>query len=136
MRLDLSDEETSLLTTLLARVIDADHYQLSPRVRMLKAILAKLRGEPPRAPSPPPPPQYEPPSRGRYRRRRYRAADGPLGSQGFRAWLRYTAVSSRLNRTRINFRTLVCPSAPLSTTVSHCASSGPSGRTIRPLGLI
>ena len=24
---------------------------------------------------------------------------------------------------------------PLSTTVSHCASSGPSGRTIRPLGL-
>jgi len=70
MRLDLSDEETSLLTTLLARVIDADHYQLSPRVRMLKAILAKLRGEPPRAPSPPPPPQYEPPSRGRYRRRR------------------------------------------------------------------
>src|SRR5215472_16046554 len=69
-------------------------------------------------------------------RAQFRAADGPLGSQGFRAWLRYTAVSSRLNRTRINFRTLVCPSAPLSTTVSHCASSGPSGRTIRPLGLI
>ena len=45
-------------------------------------------------------------------------------------------VSSRLNRTRISFRRLVCPSAPLSTTVSHCASSGPSGRTIRPLGLI
>ena len=45
-------------------------------------------------------------------------------------------VSSRLNRTRISSRTRVCPSAPLSTTVSHCASSRPSGRTIRPPGLI
>ena len=34
------------------------------------------------------------------------------------------------------FPNTVCPSAPLSITVSHCASSGPSGRTIRPLGLI
>jgi hypothetical protein len=70
MHLDLSDEETSLLATLLARMIDADRYPLSPRVRMLKAILGKLRAEPPREPSPPPPQQYEPPSRGRYRGRR------------------------------------------------------------------
>ena len=71
MHVDLSDEETSLLATLLARVIDADRYPLSPRVRMLKAILGKLRTEPPREPSPPPrPPQYESLSRGRYRRRR------------------------------------------------------------------
>src|SRR5215472_16055227 len=33
-------------------------------------------------------------------------------------WLPYTTVSSRLNRTGISCRTLVFPSAPLSTTVS------------------
>src|SRR6516165_3564840 len=59
-----------------------------------------------------------------------------LRADGYWVAVPYTTVSSRLNRTGISFRTLVCPSAPLSTTVSHCASSGPSGRTIRPPGLI
>jgi hypothetical protein len=54
--------------SLLSRTIDADHYPLSPRVHTLKAILAKLRPEPVNPPLPPLK-RYEPPSRGRYRRR-------------------------------------------------------------------
>jgi hypothetical protein len=41
---------------------------LSPRILTLKAILAKIRPEPVRTPLPPLP-HYEPPSKGKYRRR-------------------------------------------------------------------
>jgi hypothetical protein len=54
----------------LKRLIDADRYPLSPRVQTLTAILARL--QPPR-PAPallPPRKHYEPPSKGRYSRRR------------------------------------------------------------------
>ena len=41
MILDLSDEETRALLNVLVEVIEADRYPLSPRVRLLQAILAK-----------------------------------------------------------------------------------------------
>ena len=61
---------------MLRDTIDADHYPLSPRVQLLKSILAKVRPEPPKASlapkglepkSEPLPPQkqYEPPRAGR-----------------------------------------------------------------------
>jgi hypothetical protein len=68
MMLDLIDEETEALATLLRRTIDDDRYPLSPRVQILKAILAKVRPEPAREPLPPPK-VYAPPSKGRHRRR-------------------------------------------------------------------
>ena len=68
--LDLSDDEAAALVALLTRTIDGDRYPLSPRVRTLRAILAKLRPEPAREPLPPPK-VYEPPgSTGARRRQR------------------------------------------------------------------
>jgi hypothetical protein len=53
MHLDLSDEETAALTQELHDIVQNDRYPLSPRIMMLKAILAKLRPEPVRVPLPP-----------------------------------------------------------------------------------
>jgi hypothetical protein len=65
----LTEEEKLALVALVRRAIDADRYPLSPRIRELRGILAKLEGPRP-APAPLPPlKRYEPPSRGRYRRR-------------------------------------------------------------------
>jgi hypothetical protein len=65
----LTQDEKTALAALLKRTIADDRYPLSPRIGVLRGILAKL--EPPRpAPAPLPPlERYEPPSRGRYRRR-------------------------------------------------------------------
>jgi hypothetical protein len=52
--LNLSDDEDAALVALLTRTVADDRYPLSPRVRTLKAILAKLRPEPVRDPLPPP----------------------------------------------------------------------------------
>ena len=41
MRLDLTDEETFALLNLLVDTIEADRYPMSPRIRLLRAILAK-----------------------------------------------------------------------------------------------
>ena len=68
MTLDLTDEETAALERLLGETINADRYPLSLRILTLKAILAKIRPEPVRKPLPPPQ-RFEPPSKGRYRRR-------------------------------------------------------------------
>src|SRR5437879_2420085 len=54
MHLDLSDEQTAALTQELHDIIENDRYPLSPRVRTLRAILAKLRPGPVREPLPPP----------------------------------------------------------------------------------
>ena len=68
--LPLADDEKTALAALLKRTIDADRYPLSPRIGVLLGILAKLEGGPKPALAPLPPlKQYEPPSRGRYRRR-------------------------------------------------------------------
>ena len=69
MQLDLTDEETAALTRLLANIIDADRYPLSPRIQTLKGILAKIRPEPVREPLPPLK-HYEPPRATAARRRR------------------------------------------------------------------
>jgi hypothetical protein len=84
MILDLDDEETRALLNLLTEAIEGDRYPLSPRVRVLRDILVKfgeIGGLPPelaqrlrrytsQPPAPRPPPKvYEPPSRGRYKRR-------------------------------------------------------------------
>jgi hypothetical protein len=53
MNLDLTDDETAGLARLLSDTIDADRYPLSPRIRTLKTILAKIRPEPAREPLPP-----------------------------------------------------------------------------------
>jgi hypothetical protein len=66
--LDLSDEEAAALTQELHDIVENDRYPFSPRIRTLRAILAKLRPEPVRKPLPPPK-VYAPPSKGRYRRR-------------------------------------------------------------------
>ena len=42
MNLDLDDDETRALLNVLVDVIEADKYPLSPRVRLLKDILAKI----------------------------------------------------------------------------------------------
>jgi hypothetical protein len=68
MPLDLTDDETAALERLLRETIDGDRYPLSQRVLTLKAILAKIRPEPVRKPLPPLQ-HFEPPSKGRYRRR-------------------------------------------------------------------
>ena len=68
MQLELTGEEAAALLRLLNRTIADDRYPLSPRIQTLRGILGKLRPEPVRAPLPPLK-TYEPPSRGRYRRR-------------------------------------------------------------------
>ena len=84
MQLDLDDDESRALLNLLIDAIEADRYPMSPRIRVLRDILAKfgdVGGLPPelaqrlrRYTSPPPAPRpqprvYEPPNRGRYKRR-------------------------------------------------------------------
>ena len=67
----LTEEEKLALVALVRRTIDADRYPLSPRIRELRGILAKLEGPRP-APAPQPPLQvYEPP-RARAKQRRAR----------------------------------------------------------------
>jgi hypothetical protein len=60
MHLELSDDEVVALIRELADIVENDRYPLSPRIRTLRAILAKLRPEPAREPLPPPK-VYEPP---------------------------------------------------------------------------
>jgi hypothetical protein len=58
--LERTEDETAALVALLTRTIDGDRYPLSPRVRTLKDILAKVRPDPVREPLSPPK-VYEPP---------------------------------------------------------------------------
>ena len=69
MNLELTDEQTEALIRELPQIIDGDRYPLSPRIVALKEILGQLRPEPEREPLPPRR-HYEPPSKGRYNRRR------------------------------------------------------------------
>jgi hypothetical protein len=52
MNLDLTDEESAALRRELDGLIDGDRYFLSPRIKTLKAIRAKIRPEPARPPLP------------------------------------------------------------------------------------
>ena len=42
MHLDLTDEETLALLNLLIDTIEADRYPMSPRIRLLRAIVRKF----------------------------------------------------------------------------------------------
>ena len=66
---DLTEEETAALIRLLRNTIDEDRYPLSPRIQLLKTIFGKFRPEPPPPEPLPPLRHYEPPSKGRYKRR-------------------------------------------------------------------
>jgi hypothetical protein len=69
MQIELTDEETAVLIRELTDITFSARYFLSPRIKTLEAILAKLRQQPAREPAPPTK-QYEPPSKGHHRRRR------------------------------------------------------------------
>jgi hypothetical protein len=69
MNLELTDEQTEALLWELSQIIDNDRYPFSPRIRTLKEIRGKIRPDPVREPLPPAR-HYEPPSKGRYQRRR------------------------------------------------------------------
>ena len=66
--LDITDEEKLALATELKHTIAEDRYPFSPRICTLQGILNKLDPRPSHDPAPPLK-RYEPPSRGRYRRR-------------------------------------------------------------------
>jgi len=51
--LELSDEEEAALIKEVDNIVERDRYPFSPRVRTLRAILAKLKPEPVREPLPP-----------------------------------------------------------------------------------
>jgi len=68
MDLHLTDEQAELLVAELDHLID--RYFLSPRVKALREIRATLKPYPARPAAAPPQRIYEPPSKGRYRRRR------------------------------------------------------------------
>jgi hypothetical protein len=57
----LTDDEKAALAALLERTIDADRYPLSPRIGMLRGILAKLEPPKPKPAPLPPPKAYAPP---------------------------------------------------------------------------
>jgi hypothetical protein len=67
--LELTDDQTEALTRELPQIIDNDRFFLSPRIRVLKGIVGKLRPEPAQEPREPLPPmkQYAPPRYGRRR---------------------------------------------------------------------
>ena len=68
-RLDLTEEEREVLVQTLRQIIDGDRFPLSPRIRLLKAIPAKLEPPAPAAePFPAPRPPAEPTHAGRRRR--------------------------------------------------------------------
>jgi hypothetical protein len=70
MNLELTDGETAALLRELDGLIDSDRYFLSPRIKTLRAIRAKIRPERVPEPLPPPPKRYEPPRATARQRRR------------------------------------------------------------------
>jgi hypothetical protein len=68
MHLDLTDDEAAALAQELHDIVENDRYPFSPRILTLQGILNKLDPRPAHDPAPPLK-RYEPPSRGRYRRR-------------------------------------------------------------------
>jgi hypothetical protein len=54
---DLTDDDKAILVELLRETIDRDRFPLSPKVKRLKAVLAKLDPSPAPAVTPLPPPK-------------------------------------------------------------------------------
>jgi hypothetical protein len=74
MRLDLTEDESSALLNLLRKTIENDRYPLSPRVGLLRGIMAKFgpMAPPPPPPARPPTPEERDPSRAPHTRSRRR----------------------------------------------------------------
>jgi hypothetical protein len=70
MDLHPTDGQAELLVAELDRIIADARYPLSPRIQALRELRALLKPYPGRPPAAAPQRQYEPPSKGRYRRRR------------------------------------------------------------------
>jgi hypothetical protein len=68
MNLELADEQAAALERELHDIVENDRYPFSPRICTLREILHMIRPEPAREPLPPIR-RYEPPSKGRYRKR-------------------------------------------------------------------
>jgi hypothetical protein len=64
MHIDLTAEETAALARELTDITWSDRYPLSPRIKVLEGIRAKLRPQPVRPAASPSPRVYEPPSKG------------------------------------------------------------------------
>ena len=62
MPLDLDDTDKAALVEVLRQTIATDPFPLSPRIRKLGAILAKLEPPPPRPEPPEPYPAPKPPA--------------------------------------------------------------------------
>jgi hypothetical protein len=69
MQIDSTDAETAILLSELDRIIDGDRFPLSPCIRTLREIRAKIRPEPVREPLPPPKIYAPPRAKGRRWRR-------------------------------------------------------------------
>ena len=82
MTLDLTDKEAVALLRELDGLIDGDRYFLSPRIKTLRAIRAKIRPEPVRERLPPPPKPYAPPRATAKQHRRRGAEPYEIGSPG------------------------------------------------------
>jgi hypothetical protein len=67
----LTDDEKTALVGLLKRAIDADRYPFSPRISVLRGILAKLQPPIP-VPAPPPPLRHYAPAPAKAAQRRAR----------------------------------------------------------------
>jgi hypothetical protein len=67
--LELTDIEADALIQELTGTINYARYPLSPRIQTLRAILSKLVPQPALPAASPEPRVYQPPSRGRYRKR-------------------------------------------------------------------
>jgi hypothetical protein len=67
MNIDLSDQETAAIIRELRDIIQNDRYPLSPRIRILRAILDNLEPPPVREPLPPPKVYAPPRAKGRLR---------------------------------------------------------------------
>jgi len=72
MQLDLTEEETRALVTLLTATIENDRYPFSPRIRTLRGILAKLASMAPPPAGPPTADERDPSQRPHPRSRRVR----------------------------------------------------------------
>jgi len=68
-RLELADDERLVLARTLRQLIDGDRFPLSPRIRQLKAILAKLEPPAPAVEPFPAPKATAAPTHARRRRR-------------------------------------------------------------------
>jgi hypothetical protein len=69
MDLHLTSEQVDLLIAELYQIIDGDRYFLAPRIRALREIRALLKPYPAQAAAASSQKVYEPPTKGRYRRR-------------------------------------------------------------------